>query len=481
MAVLVAQERVISTTVDNFVGGVQFSKRDDTITYSKGHKPMPTLRQGVQVGNDLESDDIPTDHSDTEAEVHEDELYASMNTDHDTIGQSEARDVSTGWITHQGTTHIQNEDRVVAKHLVLNSGMNVSILGVFDGHGGDHASEFASNKTVESIEKQLKYAEERQMELTHSVFARILHDAFFMVDKEYNTANPLAEAGTCALIVVVADNVVYSSNTGDCEAFLVAFPQQSASDSGSKDLGPKPSSVTSEDELTLQPEVPSTKTNRSVRRLSPSKFGLLSSSHESKSQLQSESPKGLSKSSSTSSLKGMLKAARRISKGSIMKSTSKSVALTPSTCEALTAPHNTSNPKEVERVLAAGGRIENNRVGGSLLPTRALGDGFVKNMVLGVIAEPEVRQFQLTPGTDVFLILGTDGLWDFTSKHQAFSALNSVRKCKGTQPKDVPTKLAQNLKDHSLTSGRPNNDDVSVLVAYVPVLDLGTSRSYSII
>lgn len=56
---------------------------------------------------------------------------------------------------------------------------------------------------------------------------------------------------------------------------------------------------------------------------------------------------------------------------------------------------------------------------------RSLGDGDLKGV--GLIAEPEVLQFQLSD-SDEFLILASDGLWDCMSNHEAIQIVHDTVK-----------------------------------------------------
>ncbi len=84
--------------------------------------------------------------------------------------------------------------------------------------------------------------------------------------------------------------------------------------------------------------------------------------------------------------------------------------------------HKPDNPKEKSRIEAAGGRIRHCegawRVGGILAIPRAIGDGLVKSMAKGIIADPEIKDFKLRPHHKA-LILACDGVWDVLSNEQA--------------------------------------------------------------
>jgi len=86
--------------------------------------------------------------------------------------------------------------------------------------------------------------------------------------------------------------------------------------------------------------------------------------------------------------------------------------------EQLTKDHTVGNPKESKRILAAGGRIKNNRVyckdrdEPGLIPTRAFGD--FSGIQAGVIAAPDVEVRQLDH-TYKFLVIMSDGIWENVS------------------------------------------------------------------
>jgi serine/threonine protein phosphatase PrpC len=88
--------------------------------------------------------------------------------------------------------------------------------------------------------------------------------------------------------------------------------------------------------------------------------------------------------------------------------------------------HKPSDPDERRRVLAAGGTVQWERVGGCLAVSRALGDWEFKfsgptypdNTHFPVSNIGEVTQINITDTTE-FLILACDGLWDVVSNEEA--------------------------------------------------------------
>jgi len=95
--------------------------------------------------------------------------------------------------------------------------------------------------------------------------------------------------------------------------------------------------------------------------------------------------------------------------------------------------HKPSEPEEKERILSSGGRVEafknedNEDVGPlrvwlkdedvpGLAMSRSIGD--IVSAKVGVISSPEISLYKISKN-DKFLILASDGLWEFVSNEQA--------------------------------------------------------------
>jgi serine/threonine protein phosphatase PrpC len=99
-------------------------------------------------------------------------------------------------------------------------------------------------------------------------------------------------------------------------------------------------------------------------------------------------------------------------------------ALTDDKVLTLTTPHNLDDPKEVERVIAAGGMIMNvfgeDRVNGVLNITRALGDSQAKPMIS---SEPSDSRFDIKESGYYMIFLASDGVWDVLTEEETFNAV----------------------------------------------------------
>ncbi|OQS04866.1 phosphatase 2C [Thraustotheca clavata] len=105
------------------------------------------------------------------------------------------------------------EDRFTAVG-TLNGDPNASFYGVFDGHGGDGASEYCAEMLCDNIMQDPMYQQYPKEALTKG---------FLRTDAEYvqyaNRRN--RDDGTTAVTVLAKGNTIYVANVGDSRAILV--------------------------------------------------------------------------------------------------------------------------------------------------------------------------------------------------------------------------------------------------------------------
>ncbi|CAA7058293.1 unnamed protein product [Microthlaspi erraticum] len=96
--------------------------------------------------------------------------------------------------------------------------------------------------------------------------------------------------------------------------------------------------------------------------------------------------------------------------------------------EALTSEHKPERDDERKRIKNQGGHVsflgKAWRVAGILAVSRSIGDADLKNKKL-VIAEPETRVLEIEEDME-FLLLATDGLWDWVGNEEAVDTVLSV-------------------------------------------------------
>jgi serine/threonine protein phosphatase PrpC len=132
----------------------------------------------------------------------------------------------------------------------------------------------------------------------------------------------------------------------------------------------------------------------------------------------------------------------------------------------ITKDHNADQPLERARILASGGNIVIDkqgygRVQGHIQVTRSIGDSAMK--VFGVTAEPEVDQVFFEKGKHDFLVLGTDGLFDFMKDEEVMNGVLSTAK--------EPGLASKRLGSDSIAKG--STDNVTSVTVYMRKWDKG--------
>lgn len=109
------------------------------------------------------------------------------------------------------------------------------------------------------------------------------------------------------------------------------------------------------------------------------------------------------------------------------------------TFQDVTFDHKPDSPQEKERILACGGRVfaveYDDGIDGpprvwlghmdipGLAMSRSLGDVVAHSA--GVISDPEFTEYELNPDTDRFIVVATDGLWEFVENQEAVELVDS--------------------------------------------------------
>ena len=101
------------------------------------------------------------------------------------------------------------------------------------------------------------------------------------------------------------------------------------------------------------------------------------------------------------------------------------------TCIELSHDHKPYNPKEKERIEAAGGQVKFNRVNGDLAVSRALGDFVYKRCATADAKEQAVTAFpeiisEARSLQDEFIVLACDGIWDVMSSAEVVDKVREM-------------------------------------------------------
>ena len=124
-----------------------------------------------------------------------------------------------GLNSYNGKRKNFNEDRINAypnKVIQKEKNYNISYFSIFDGHSGNKCSEFLK-KNFSGYLFNSPFFPKEPLKAIHESFRKAEHDFFRMV-YDVNNKKLLDKSGSCALIMLIIDNILYSINLGDSRA-----------------------------------------------------------------------------------------------------------------------------------------------------------------------------------------------------------------------------------------------------------------------
>lgn len=113
----------------------------------------------------------------------------------------------------KGRRRVQREDRHVAA-VGLGGDPHAAFFGVFDGHGGKSAAEFAANNMPNIVAQELQKAQQGRTTVEDA-----LRRAYLRTDEEFSNAQDAA-GGACCVTALLREDRLVVSNAGDCRAVL---------------------------------------------------------------------------------------------------------------------------------------------------------------------------------------------------------------------------------------------------------------------
>ena len=108
------------------------------------------------------------------------------------------------------------EDFILVRHPFLSiEKHNLSLFGIFDGHGGDFVAKYLKENFAQNLHKSIK--------INYSLnFRSILKEAFESFDKNLEKFKEAENCGSTGTLIVVNNNSVYCANVGDSKCFYIS-------------------------------------------------------------------------------------------------------------------------------------------------------------------------------------------------------------------------------------------------------------------
>lgn len=353
---------------------------------------------------------------------------------------------------------------------------NVQAFGVFDGHGGFLAADIACSRLLDILLQHvdaLAPQDRTPTNITHILdktfqetddiileeairihrrrddIARVASSEEGSQGRGYGTGappmKPTGRAGSCALVMLIVDGTMYFAHSGDCRAAICA---------SAKPVSPYRSNVAQDAQNASLAKVSETTLQSDAENLQDS-FTLvdLFLEHSAAAQLAKEKEQGLENNgngngSGTALTRKNATATKRKREegGYYFNARGPSMVLhgvtIDHTCnvaaEAVAIACMSDDSMPIRQSVVGRPRVPSQaplRVGGSLVVTRALGDGYLKLKELSVepfashcpyiTCRPTISYRKIQP-TDRAIILASDGLWNFVSAKDCVNALSTV-------------------------------------------------------
>ena len=128
--------------------------------------------------------------------------------------------------TYQGLVRNYNEDRV---SIIINMTKpenytkkywpKISYFGIYDGHGGSKCADFLRD-SLHKIIFSNEYFPENPEKAIKNAFLKAENDFLSTIAVDKKTGNILDRSGSCAILVIIIDNIIYVVNVGDSRGIM---------------------------------------------------------------------------------------------------------------------------------------------------------------------------------------------------------------------------------------------------------------------
>lgn len=357
-----------------------------------------------------------------------------------------------GASSRRGRRRVHREDRYIALPFVshLDDKMDLSVFGVFDGHGGQRAAKFASKRLPELLLRNLSLSAVGKHDALRRAFLRTDHD--FLSGRVLDSAS-FRRTRT-------SDFGASRSKSGS--RFMALALHHSASFISSPELLRSKSSTSKCDMTSDGPDGFSESSPPSLVGDMPAASGPPRLRRRSSSRAEdqvanlSATPNPTCGTTATIVLLSGedLVVAHVGDSRAVINCGGRALRL----CE----DHRPGRADETARIESAGGLIlrvgGTYRVNGALAVSRAIGDRGLKEYV---VADPDIITRKLSE-SDEFLVVASDGLWDFVTDQEC------VDIAKASLPEVTPSALENAAKTLvEVACERGSNDDVSVVIVHL--------------
>ncbi|KAF3783114.1 putative protein phosphatase 2C 46 [Nymphaea thermarum] len=102
----------------------------------------------------------------------------------------------------------------------VESGPHGTFVGVYDGHGGPETSRFVKNNLFHNLKRFAAEQQTMSAEVIRKAFAATEEGFTSVVAKNWDSKPQIAAVGSCCLVGVICDGMLYVANAGDSRVVL---------------------------------------------------------------------------------------------------------------------------------------------------------------------------------------------------------------------------------------------------------------------
>ncbi|XP_042036503.1 probable protein phosphatase 2C 38 [Salvia splendens] len=102
----------------------------------------------------------------------------------------------------------------------MEAGPRGTFVGIYDGHAGPEASQFINNHLFKNIKRYTLESQEMSADVIKSAYLATEDQFLSMVKKQWEIKPQLASVGSCCLVGIVCNGMIYTANAGDSRVVL---------------------------------------------------------------------------------------------------------------------------------------------------------------------------------------------------------------------------------------------------------------------
>ncbi|XP_047969077.1 probable protein phosphatase 2C 38 [Salvia hispanica] len=102
----------------------------------------------------------------------------------------------------------------------MEAGPRGTFVGIYDGHAGPEASRFINSHLFKNIKRFTLESQEMSADVIKSAYLATEDQFLSMVKKQWEIKPQLASVGSCCLVGIVCNGMIYTANAGDSRVVL---------------------------------------------------------------------------------------------------------------------------------------------------------------------------------------------------------------------------------------------------------------------